>query len=227
MEDFVRLFEGFGLEVHGTIAGLERYGIAPYATSSIRDDIGRSIYNLMVDLETTLRRANLDLAAKHWAIYAERGRNVPARVSGTLSRRDVVQPLRGPYDAEYDRYQGPAEAAAGTEARATVQLLNRSWRVWDSAADSAVLVSYHWHDSSGRVVVADGLRSPLPRPMAPGDRLTTAFRFHCPATPGRYTLAIDLVHEGVTWFSQAGVPPLEVSIRVVERIDPVGRNAGI
>jgi SAM-dependent methyltransferase len=217
MEDFVRLFEGFGLEVHGTIAGLERYGTAPYATSPLRDDIGRNIYSLMVDLEMTLRRANLDLAAKHWAIYAERGRTVPARIVGNLSRRDVTQPLTGPYDAEYDKYHGPTEAAAGTEVRATVQLFNQSWRVWDSlAADGAVLVSYHWLDAAGRVVVEDGLRSPLPRPLAPGERLTTAFRFQCPTTPGRYTLAVDLVHERVTWFSQAGVPPLEVRFRVVE-----------
>jgi hypothetical protein len=165
----------------------------------------------------TLRRANLDLAAKHWAIYAERGRIVPTRIVRSLSRRDLTQPLTGPYDADYEKYHGPTEAVAGTEVRATVQLFNRSWRVWDSlAADGAVLVSYHWLDASGRVVIEDGLRSPLPRPMAPGDRLTAAFRFECPATPGRYTLAVDLVHERVTWFSQAGVPPLEVPFRVVE-----------
>jgi hypothetical protein len=37
----------------------------------------------------------------------------------------------------------------------------------------------------------------------------------CPETPGRYTLAIDLVHEEVCWFSGAGVAPLKIQVRVV------------
>jgi hypothetical protein len=42
-----------------------------------------------------------------------------------------------------------------------------------------------------------------------------ALRIQSPPDPGRYTLAIDLVHEDVTWFSRAGVPALRIPVRVV------------
>jgi hypothetical protein len=64
MDDFSRWFAGYGLDMAGTVAGLERYGTSPYARSPLRDDIGRTIYSLVVELEAALRRANLDLAAK-------------------------------------------------------------------------------------------------------------------------------------------------------------------
>jgi hypothetical protein len=35
-----------------------------------------------------------------------------------------------------------------------------------------------------------------------------------PDTPGDYVLAVDLVQEGKTWFSDAGVPTLDIPFRV-------------
>ena len=37
--------------------------------------------------------------------------------------------------------------------------------------------------------------------------------------PGRYILQYDMVHEGVTWFSEQGVIPLEVNIDVGKTFD--------
>jgi hypothetical protein len=42
-------------------------------------------------------------------------------------------------------------------------------------------------------------------------------RIKLPDTPGTYVLAVELVHEGHVWFSDAGHPWLELKIRV----DPV------
>jgi SAM-dependent methyltransferase len=216
IDDFSRWFVGYGLDICGTVAGLERYGATPYANSPIRDDIGQSVYNLVVELEATLRRADLDLAAKHWAIYAERGRNFPTRQVPSLLQHNVQRPLVGPYDTEYDTFQGPAEARAGTLVDATVRIVNRSWRVLDSfAADGPIFLSYHWLDTNGAMVVEEGLRSPLRRPIAQGENSIAAFRIQCPDEPGRYTLAVELVHEHVTWFSRAGVPALKIPVRVV------------
>ena len=105
----------------------------------------------------------------------------------------------------------------GAVAEATVTITNRSWRVWDSAdADGPVFVSYRWQDRSGVALPDEGLRSPLPRPVGPGERCVAAVRIQAPVRPGRYTLAIDLVREHVTWFSEAGAPPLRVPV-VVDR----------
>jgi len=44
--------------------------------------------------------------------------------------------------------------------------------------------------------------------------VTIAFRVRAPERPGRYLLAVDLVEEGVAWFSDAGVAPLTVKVTV-------------
>ena len=215
MDDFSRWFAGYGLDVRGTVAGLAKYGASPQATSALRDDIGESLYRLIVDLETALRRANLDLLAKHWAIYAERHATFPQRRVPDVPKRHVERPLTGPYDAGYDALAGPEEARAGDVFSATVRITNRSWKVWDSHAEAnPVLLSYHWIDRKGSTLIEDGLRTPLPRPVAPGEACVAAFRVQCPPAAGRYVLAIDLVHEGVTWFSQAGVPALRTDVHV-------------
>jgi len=213
IDDFARWFEGYGVDVRGTVAGLERCGTSLNANSPLRDDLGRSLYHLLVEIEEALVRANLDLAAKHWAVYAERGRSFPRRLVPELPTRVVQPPLPGPYDCDYAEFEGPRDAAAGTTFDATVRLVNRSWRTWDSrAADTPVLLSYHWLDAGGHMAIEDGLRSPLPRPIAPGDSAVVAMRVQCPARPGRHTLVVDLVHEQVSWFSRAGVPGLRTTV---------------
>jgi O-antigen ligase len=43
-----------------------------------------------------------------------------------------------------------------------------------------------------------------------------AARVRAPARPGRFRLQLDLVHEGVTWFSQRGDPGFELTVDVTE-----------
>ena len=61
------------------------------------------------------------------------------------------------------------------------------------------------------------LRSPLPRPIGPGESGEVALRIEPPDRPGRFTLAIDLVHEHVSWFSHVGAPPMRIAMRVTTK----------
>ena len=131
-----------------------------------------------------------------------------------MPTRVVRRPLAGAYGAAYESFEGPLEAKSGMLVSARVQATNRGWREWDSTAEGPVFLSYHWLDTTGRTIVEDGIRSPLPRIMGPGDSAVIAFQIQCPQDPGRYILAVDLVHEHVTWFSQAGVPALRVTVDV-------------
>jgi hypothetical protein len=56
----------------------------------------------------------------------------------------------------------------------------------------------------------DDLRDQRPPVLPPGRRSTSLFR----SAPGPAVLALDLVHEGVTCFSEQGVPPLRISMSV-------------
>jgi SAM-dependent methyltransferase len=211
IEDFQRFFAGFGLDVRGTAAGFDRYPPDPYGTPPLREAAGRATYDALVTIEEALRARDLDLHAKHWVIYAERGAPDRLRTPAPLARTGEPPRLQGAYDVEYLALDAPPEAAAATSLLCALTLRNRSWR----PLQPPVFASYHWLDAKGGVVVQDGARTPLPRPVAPGGECELTLRVDTPATAGRYTLAVDLVEEGVSWFSAAGAPLLRRSMRIV------------
>ena len=52
----------------------------------------------------------------------------------------------------------------------------------------------------------DGLRTALPAAVPPGSSVTVNAIVRTPTVAGAYTVAFDLVQEGVTWFSTQKVP---------------------
>ena len=209
--DLKRFFDGYGLEVRGTIAGMDRYPPDPYVAHPLREEFGRVAFDTVSALDDVLRRRDLDLHAKHWVVYAERGAAHRLRTPAPVNPRDVedVLPLSGPYDVEYLEGEVPPAVNAGSEFPAVLTIRNRGWRPWRSDDPRGpVLASYHWLDANGAMTVEDGARTPLPRPLVPGETLSMTCHVVAPGTPGRYTLAFDLVEEGVTWFSRAGAPML-------------------
>jgi SAM-dependent methyltransferase len=212
IEDFQRFFAGFGLDVRGTAAGFDRYPPDPYGAPPLREAFGRATYDALVTIEDALRARDLDLHAKHWVIYAERGAPDRLRTPAPLARDGDPPHLQGAHDVEYLAFDAPGQAAAGTSLLCALTLRNRSWRT----LQPPVFASYHWLDAKGAVAVQDGARTPLPRPVAPGADCEMTVRIDTPGTPGRYTLAVDLVEEGVTWFSGAGAPLLRRSVKIVD-----------
>jgi SAM-dependent methyltransferase len=212
IEEFKRFFAGFGLDVRGTAAGFDRYPPDPHGRAPLREAFGRATYDALVAVEDALYARDLDLHAKHWVIYAERGAPDRLRTPAPLRRTGDPPRLQGSHDVEFAALDAPADAAANTTLACTLTLRNRSWRTLSSA--DGIFASYHWLDATGAVVVQDGARSPLPRAVEPGGECTMTLRVDTPAAPGRYTLAVDLVEEGVTWFSAAGAPMLRRPVRV-------------
>jgi hypothetical protein len=119
-----------------------------------------------------------------------------------------------PYAARYDSYVGPSSARSHETFQITLHVTNMGWRSWNSIDAQPVLVSYHWLDAAGRTLVQDGLRTPLASAISSGQDATVVARVEAPSSPGKRVLAVDLVHEGVTWFSEQGVPPHRVSFRI-------------
>jgi hypothetical protein len=50
--------------------------------------------------------------------------------------------------------------------------------------------------------------------LAPGASTTLVLQVTAPARPGRWTLELDMVDEGVTWFSRQGSPTARLDIVV-------------
>ena len=178
----------------------------------------QAAYELLVSIDDDLYRRSLDLHAKHWAIYASRGgapvTRRPERVPASVPEPAALR-VQGAFDAEYSDPDIPEVMGTSQDVTVDVTVRNSSWREWRSEqTPHPILLSYHWLDARRGPVEYDGLRTPLPRSVAPGEACALTVRVRTPAKPGNYVLEIDLVEEGVSWFSRAGTRPLRSRIRV-------------
>lgn len=118
---------------------------------------------------------------------------------------------------------GPVEA--GTLRSATVEAENAGSATWRTRGpEEGLFLAYHWLDERGNPIVWDGARTPLERPVGPGETLRQALALRGPIPPGRYRLAVDLVEEHRFWLAELGNPPYEESVEVLPR-DASGARA--
>jgi hypothetical protein len=111
----------------------------------------------------------------------------------------------GPFSAQVRLLDKTTSLARASEHSLRVAINNRTGRILSSQAKSLVFLSYHWFPDAlpgAEALIWDSSRTPL--------RLISGMN-HCvvhvvaPKEPGDYLLQIDLVEEGVTWFSQKAV----------------------
>jgi hypothetical protein len=178
----------------------------PLLPGALRDLFGKLRYDMFCAIDEWLFERNLDLHAKHWLIVAERGgRSRPVELTSIRPGQAGGAGIAGQYDVRYGNYRGPRSGAPAERLIATIALTNDGWDTWSSDSNH-IFTSYHWLDAEGRIFELDGERTPLPRPIAAGETCDVTVRVRAPSRPGRYQLAIDLVREDVTWFSEAGHP---------------------
>ena len=117
------------------------------------------------------------------------------------------------YGVSYDPAQVPKYMVAGETYAIRVTAKNVGTLTWTPQGRFGL--AYHWYDkNSGKVVVWDGARDYVDWAVAPGQAYTFTLPVTAPARPGTYTLVIDMVHEGVTWFEQKGCPVLRADVEV-------------
>lgn len=98
----------------------------------------------------------------------------------------------------------PERLEVGVEVTVAVRLRNEGTLPWRPAAPD--YLSYQWLDEASELAVADGLRTPLPGPVAPGEEVMVAAALLPPPAPGSYRLKWNLVREGVAWFEPRETP---------------------
>jgi hypothetical protein len=108
------------------------------------------------------------------------------------------------YGATYAPAAGSSSFDAGATTQLSVTLTNTGTQTWTAQGANPVRLAYHWLQS-GAVVVWDGQRGILPADVASGGRVMVTVPVLTPTTPGTYTLRLDLVQEGIAWFSGLGV----------------------
>lgn len=120
------------------------------------------------------------------------------------------------YAADYVDHATPATIPANQGASARVTVRNTSGYPWRASGlrQGRVALSYHWeHDGAG-TLMRQGDVSALPHNVEPGEEVTIDAGIWAPYEPGLYRLVWDLQSEEVSWFSERGVPPVQVPIQV-------------
>ncbi|HUQ17138.1 MAG TPA: S8 family serine peptidase, partial [Candidatus Saccharimonadales bacterium] len=128
--------------------------------------------------------------------------------------RAVTASATATYGAAYDVSAVPPRVTAGTAFAATIGVTNRSSFVWGATGANPVRLAYHWSDLAGNTVVWDGQRSALPADVPIGTAATVRATITPPTVPGTYVLRVDLVREGIAWFSGQGVPTANLTAAV-------------
>jgi LCP family protein required for cell wall assembly len=121
------------------------------------------------------------------------------------------------YNAEYKEIDEIVDSMTqDTEYKFKIKVKNTGALVWNRNGDNPVYLGYHWIDFNSReMVVFDGKRSIIPEDgVNVSDEAVFDLTVIAPSKPGEYILQVDLVQEGVTWFSFQGVPPLEKFVSV-------------
>lgn len=85
---------------------------------------------------------------------------------------------------------------------------------WGFDQEPQVRAAYHWRRAgSGETVHHEGVRSPFPVRIGPGEATVVPVWVDAPGDPGDYLLDVDLVHELVRWFDTS----LTVEVTVAAR----------
>lgn len=122
-----------------------------------------------------------------------------------------------PADAYRARVSVPAvvDLHAGETRELVVSAENVSARAWTQAEIGSLRVGNRWFDTAGQLMVTqDDGRAVIPQVVKPGERFAAHLTVTAPAAPGSYMLEIDLVHEGVAWFSFNGSTPSQSTVVV-------------
>lgn len=98
-----------------------------------------------------------------------------------------------------------------------VKVENTSNFVWDTTSANPVNFSYNWFDFKGNKVVFDGERTALPKNLAPHDSIKLNAVIKFPERPGKYTLILSMVQEGVTWFNDQGAQAPKIPVTITSR----------
>lgn len=129
-------------------------------------------------------------------------------VTAALSRQDDR------YGAYYASDHSRWRVTAGEAFSVPITVQNTGSLPWQVGTEQPFNLGYHWLLVDETPLPGEAGRVPLPRQVLPGEKLSLQVIARAPERRGIYTLRVGLVHEGVVWFSDAGVVPLELTLLV-------------
>ena len=124
--------------------------------------------------------------------------------------------------------QFPERLSVGQVIDVTLTIRNTGTLTWSWGGTHPFRIGYHYYRSRRILPMPreQDLRSDIPHDVAPGETVTVSARVALPNQPGNYTLEIDLVHEGITWFREQGAQILSrwLTVEAPESVQLVGAD---
>jgi molybdenum cofactor biosynthesis enzyme MoaA len=118
----------------------------------------------------------------------------------------------GRYLAKLSLDRGVLTGPAGSRVTALLRIENLSSSAWSRDSRHVFRIGLLLRSNRGRVL--DELPGiPLLETIPPGGRETVLIDLRLPLSPGDYQLFVDIVEDGVCWFSERSSPPLVCNLR--------------
>jgi hypothetical protein len=123
------------------------------------------------------------------------------------------------YRAEIEAPGAPTRLRAGERVTLSLRVRNGGPVTWPARGNTSGMYQVNagdrWLDpSTGRVVNDLDGRTALEADLPPGGEASLRLPVNAPRAPGDYVLEVDMIHEGVTFFSEKGSKTLRVNVRV-------------
>ncbi len=141
---------------------------------------------------------------------AEPAAPAPAPAPPARSRRERRPAPERPYLVEWLDDKFPSRLLAGQSIVAQISVRNTGTISWPWGGGNPCRLGYRYYRNRRLLPMPPqkDLRTDIPLDVAPGESVVIEARIALPDEPGNYTLELDLVHEGVTWFKDKGSPVL-------------------
>ncbi len=103
---------------------------------------------------------------------------------------------------------GPVTTTVAPGSRVPVDVVVRNIGplTWPAGSRSALAIAACWRPADGPPGPVATV-APLPHSVEPGQEVRVSVSVPAPAEPGRWMLEVDVVDEGITWFSERGSTP--------------------
>src|SRR6185369_11234793 len=117
----------------------------------------------------------------------------------------------------------PARLRAGEITNINFKVKNASDVVWwqrggetNDRADNKFYIAAgsHWMDKEGNYTTEPEGHNGIPKDLRPGEETEMTLQITAPKEPGEWTMQLDMVQEGVNWFSERGSPVTNVRVQV-------------
>ena len=115
--------------------------------------------------------------------------------------------------------EAPARVTRGETLQVPVEIENTGdtlWLVSRAAPRGTVRLGVKILNDGGEVIDEVHGSPPLPRALAPREKVRVNFSRPAPKSTGAYTLNIDLLDQDICWFEQHGSGPLVLAFEVIE-----------